>query len=115
MDEGALLDEMSAVLKKAGVEIRVERFEQPPQSAGGFCKMRGKDLGLLHSGASRPERARALIEVVEKLGLEALGIKGSDLSAPLLSALNRRGNMPWPHRSEAPSVAKATPEDQDAP
>lgn len=108
MDEGALLDEMTAVLKRAGVEIRIEPFRYPPESAGGLCRVHGRNLVLLDSGASRPEQARALLEVVENIGLSALGISGSDLSPVLLSALNRRGKMPWPHKKYAPPLAKAT-------
>src|SRR5690606_29619061 len=76
-------------------------------NAGGLCKMRGKDLILLHSGASKPEQAEALLEVLEGLGLVRLGLSGADLSPGLLARLNRRGKMPWPHKSEAPSLAKA--------
>lgn len=108
MDEGGLLDEMTAVLRAAGVEVRTEPFRQPPESAGGRCRIHGRELVLLDASASRAERARALLEVVEALGLEALGISGSDLSPSLLSALNRRGKMTWPHKKQAPPLAKAT-------
>lgn len=108
MNEGALLDEMTAVLKAAGLEIRTEPFRLPPDSAGGLCRVHGRKLVLLDSGASRPEQARALLEVVESIGLSALGISGRDLSPVLLSALNRRGKMPWPHKKQAPPLAKAT-------
>ncbi len=108
MDEVGLLDEMTSVLKSAGVEIRAEPFKHPPESAGGLCRLHGQKLVLLDSRASRPERARALLEVVEAIGLEALGIAGRDLSPALLSALNRRGRMTWPHKKDAPPLAKAT-------
>lgn len=108
MDEGGLLDEMAAVLTAAGVEIRTEPFRHPPESAGGRCRLHGKELVILDAAASRAERARALLEVVELIGLGALGISGSDLSPALLSALNRRGKMTWPHKKQAPPLAKAT-------
>jgi hypothetical protein len=107
MDDAALFNELCSVLRKARIEIRIEAFKNPPESAGGLCRMKGRNLVLLDSGASAPERARALIEVVERIGLTSLGIKGTDLSAPLLAALNRRGNMTWPHKSQAPPLAKA--------
>lgn len=108
MDEGGLLDEMTAVLAAAGVEVRKEPFRHPPESAGGFCRVHGKELVLLDEKASRPEQTRALLEVFESIGLKALGISGSDLSPALLSALNRRGKMTWPHKKQAPKLAKAT-------
>ncbi len=106
MDETALFDEICALLIASGIEIRTERFKLPPESAGGLCRLAGKHLVLLHSGASKAEKSRALLEVVEEIGLERLGIAGAALSPTLLSRLNRRGQMPWPHRSEAPPVAK---------
>jgi len=106
MDETALFDEICALLTAVGVEIRVERFSTPPDSAGGLCRLAGKNLVLLHSGSSKAERGRALLEVVEQIGLERLGVRGAQLSPTLLSRLNRRGQMPWPHRREAPPVAK---------
>lgn len=101
-----LYDELRTLLKAAGIEIRVESFKNPPDSAGGLCVMKGRHLVLLDSHASKPEQARALLEVLERVGLARLGLSGTDLSPELLTRLNRRGQMPWPHRSQAPSVAK---------
>ncbi|GEM_PF-2180 len=106
MASRSLFDELSALLRSAGLEIRTESFKNPPDSAGGFCRIRGKNLVLLHSGASPAERASALIEVVEQVGLDHLGAKGVDLSPELLARLNRRGQMSWPHKSDAPPIAK---------
>jgi len=106
MDEAALYNELLEHLGRAGLEIRLESFKRPPESAGGLCRFQGKRLVLLHSGASKPERARALLEVVEQVGLSKLGLNGNDLSPPLLARLNRRGQMPWPHKQEAPPLAK---------
>jgi UDP-N-acetylmuramate dehydrogenase len=69
--------------------------------------MHGKDLILLHSGASKPEQAEALLEVLERLGLSRLGISRTDLSPGLLARLNRRGRMFWPHKRQTPALAKA--------
>lgn len=107
MGADPLFVELAAHLENAGVEIRVEPFKTPPDSAGGLCVVRGNRLMLLHSGASQPEQARALMEAVETIGLESLGLTGAKLSPELLRRLNRRGKMPWPHRSQAPSVARA--------
>ncbi len=109
MNETALFEELCTLLVAAGIEIRTERFHLPPDSAGGLCRLAGKHLVLLHAGASKAERARALLEVVEQIGLNQLGLSGSQLSPALLARLNRRGQMPWPHRSQAPPVAKPIP------
>ncbi len=115
MSADALYRELVGHLRKAGVEIRVETFKTPPDSAGGLCKVRGANLILLHSGASPGERSSALLEAVETIGLEPLGLAGRDLSPALLARLNRRGHMPWPHRSRAPGVAWTSLEDDDEP
>lgn len=109
MGTDPVFDELIRHLRQAGVEIRVEPFKNPPDTAGGLCIMKGSRLVLLHSGATKPEQTRALLEVVEAIGLEALGLSGAKLSPELLVRLNRRGRMPWPHRSQAPSVARAEP------
>ncbi len=111
MGDDPVFDELVAHLRQAGVEIRVEAFEAPPDSAGGLCVVHGTRLVLLHAGASRPEQARALIEAVEAIGLNELGLTGKKLSPELLRRLNRRGRMPWPHPSQAPSVARASDDD----
>lgn len=107
MTEAPLFEELCRVIRSAGVEIRIETFKVPPDSAGGLCVMRGTRLVLLHSGATRAEHAQALLEVVETIGLDALGLTGIQLSPELLKRLNRRGRMPWPHTSQAPRLAKA--------
>lgn len=72
--------------------------------------MKGRHLVLLDAQASPAERTRALLEAVEKLGLPALGLKGSELSPELRRQLSRRGRMPWPHLRDAPGLARCEPE-----
>jgi hypothetical protein len=72
MGEASLYDELHSVLLKAGMEIRVEPFKTPSDSAGGLCRMKGRNLVILDEKASVPERARALLEVVERIGLTRL-------------------------------------------
>lgn len=106
MSEASQFAELSGLLQRAGIQVRTEPFKTPPDSAGGLCYVFGKKVVLLDQKASVAERARALVEVVERIGLEQLGVSGSDLSPGLLAALNRRGQMAWPHRSQAPTLAK---------
>lgn len=100
-----MFQELLELLQGAGVEIRVEAFQNPPDSAGGLCVMRGRHLVLLDSQASQPEQARALLEVLERIGLERMGLRTADLSPALLAKLNRRGQMPW-----SPPANRNTPQ-----
>lgn len=106
----ALYEELCRLLDEAGVEVRVEPFERPSDRSGGLCRVKGRHLVLLDAQASPAQRARALLESVERLGLHALGLNGAALSPDLLRQLNRRGHMPWPHPREAPGLARCEPE-----
>ncbi|MCH2110656.1 MAG: hypothetical protein MK135_15145 [Polyangiaceae bacterium] len=106
MEEFRLYNELLALFKGAGIEVRVEIFQKSSERGGGICRLEGLPLVLLDGSCSRPEQTRTLLESLEQLGLGDLGLKGTDLSPELLSALNRRGRMPWPHRHQAPSIAR---------
>jgi hypothetical protein len=105
----AVYDELCRLLRAAGVEVRVTPFQRPPDRSGGHCRIKGRHLVLLDAQASPGERARALLEAVEGIGLDALGLSGSAFSPELLRRLNRRGQMPWPHAREAPGLARCEP------
>lgn len=115
MASDALFSELCDLLRQAGIEVRTERFERPSARGGGLCWTGGTPLVLLDSAASPAERTRTLLEVVEELGLEKLGIAGAELSPSLLATLNKRGRMPWPKRHEAPRLARARKRDPDEP
>ena len=102
VDDEASYRELCGHLKSAGIEVRVDSFAKSPQSAGGLCHIEGRGLVLLDRECSPPQRARALLEAVEELGLGRLGIKFTDLSAQLQSSLKRRGRLGFP-RDLAPS------------
>lgn len=108
MAQGPLFQELNRLISGAGIEIRTENFRLPPESAGGLCRIEGRYLVLLHSGASRAERAEALLEVLEHLGLERLGVHREDISAELLARLTRRGHMPR-HHAEDTTISKPAP------
>ncbi len=105
----ALYEELCRLLDEAGVEVRVEPFQRPSDRSGGLCRLKGHHLVLLDALASPAQRARALLEVVERIGLDALGLNGAALSPDLLRQLSRRGRMPWPHPREAPGLARCEP------
>jgi UDP-N-acetylmuramate dehydrogenase len=102
-----LFRELCGLLAGHGVTIRTEPFHTPLDRAGGYCELHGTRLILLDSRASEGEKLRALLEAIEAAGLEALGIRGNELSPALLRALNQRGHMTWPHRTQAPPLARA--------
>lgn len=110
MAEPAVYEELCRLLAQAEIEVRVEPFARPSDRRGGLCNVKGRHLVLLDAQASPAERTRALLEAVEKLGLPALGLKGSELSPELRRQLSRRGRMPWPHLRDAPGLARCEPE-----
>lgn len=110
MARDAVYDELCRLLRRAGVEVRVTPFERPPDRSGGLCRIHGRHLVLLDAQASPAQRARALLEAVEGIGLETLGLSGAVLSPELLRQFNRRGRVPWPSLREAPGLARCEPE-----
>lgn len=102
-----LFRELLGILRTRGIAVRVERFKTPPDRAGGYCELHGNKLVLLHAGSTEAEQLQALIEAIEAIGLSHLKLTGADLSPPLLARLNRRGRMPWPHRTQAPALKRA--------
>src|SRR6478736_4437705 len=105
----ALYDELCRLLGDCGVEVRVEPFQKPSERGGGLCVVRGKRLVILDQGASRAERARALIEALEHLEVVGARLREAALSAELRRQLNRRGHMPWPSLRQAPGLARCEP------
>ncbi len=106
MSHEAVFDELCALLRGAGIEVRIEAFQRAPDRAGGLCVLKGKRLVLLDAAAHRSEQARALLETVENVGLEALGLRGAEFSPALRRQLGRRGKMPWPELRDAPGLAR---------
>lgn len=110
MGDAPLFEELVGHLTRAGVEVRTEPFKATTDRAGGLCRMHGSRLCLLDERASRGEQVQALLEVVEAIGIDELGLSGVDLSPHLLVRLTRRGKMPWPHPSQAPKVKRLDPQ-----
>ncbi len=106
----ALYDELCRLLGDSGVEVRVEPFQKPSERGGGLCVVRGKRLVILDQGASRPERARALLEAIEHLEVGGTRLRDLPLSPELRRQLNRRGQMPWPNLRQAPGLARCEPD-----
>jgi UDP-N-acetylmuramate dehydrogenase len=106
-ENASLFRELLGLLASRGVTVRTEVFHTAFDRAGGYCQLFGQNLVLLDARASEAEQVRALIESMESIGLDTLGIRGSDLSPNLLRTLNGRGHMPWPHKTQAPALARA--------
>jgi len=65
-----LLLELLSAADKLGIEVRSEPFETGGTSAGGICKLRGRELILIDAKASVPDRAAALATVLADLDHE---------------------------------------------
>lgn len=115
MSQDAVYDELCALLRAAGVEVRVETFRRRSDRRGGLCTVKGRLVVLLDAQASRAERTRALLESVEQLDPDVLSRRSAQLSPELRRHLNRRGQMPWPHLREAPGLARCTPAPPETP
>jgi hypothetical protein len=107
VSERALFDELVLLLTERGIEVRVEGFTTPSQRGGGYCKVEGKRTVILDSRASPPQMTQALLEALEEMGLDGIGLTGRDLSPELLQRLTRRGRMPWPRLTDAPALRRA--------
>ncbi len=72
MDSRRLLDALHAAALELGVEVRREAFAARAGSAGGVCRLRGRTVILLDSGASVVEQCAALAEALTGFDLQPL-------------------------------------------
>lgn len=72
MDPRRLLDDLSSVALKLGLEVRVEPFASPGRSAGGLCVVHGRQVVLIDAGARPVEQAASLAEALGGFELEGV-------------------------------------------
>jgi hypothetical protein len=72
MDARRLIDELSSVALKLGLEVRVEPFATPGRSAGGLCRIRGRLVVLIDASAGLLEQAASLAEALGTFELEGV-------------------------------------------
>ena len=76
MDDRALLKYLEELVDRLGILIRHERFESENDfSAGGLCRIKGRQVLILNRGASMHEKVRALRRALVKFDLGGLYIK----------------------------------------
>jgi hypothetical protein len=69
MDPRRLLEELADAARKLGIGVRTESLRVPIRSAGGLCRINGRQLIVLDERTSHIDRAVALAEVLHELEL----------------------------------------------
>lgn len=76
MDLGQLYQELCTAARKLGVEVRAEAFDPGLSDAtrprGGLCSIRGKQLILVDSRGSLPDRIATVAGALSQLDLESV-------------------------------------------
>ncbi|MBK8252245.1 MAG: hypothetical protein IPK82_06200 [Polyangiaceae bacterium] len=76
MELAQLYQELCAAARKLGVEVRAEPFDPGLSDAtrprGGLCSIRGKQLILVDSRGSLPDRIATLAGALSQLDLESV-------------------------------------------
>ncbi len=67
VEPARLVDELMGVARKLGIEVRVVPLRGPTRSAGGLCRLNGKQMLLLDQKSSAIDRAGALAEALAGL------------------------------------------------
>jgi hypothetical protein len=73
MTDTALLEHLEKITDRLGIELRYENLSQGlVRSPGGYCKVSGKSLILIHRRDSPRQKIRVLARSLSKLNLEGI-------------------------------------------
>lgn len=109
MDSRRLLDELHDAAGKLGIEVRREPFgARSVGGAGGLCRLRGRDVILLDSGASLTEQSAALAEALARFDLEQISL--APQAREFVETARKR--VQW---RESPPAPRAPPRDNVKP
>lgn len=72
VDPRRLLDGLLGVARALGVEARVEPFEKRGRTAGGLCRVRGRQVILVDANSPLPDQVGVLAEALGRLDLSSL-------------------------------------------
>lgn len=76
MELGQLYQELCAAARKLGVEVRAETFDPGLSDAarprGGLCTIRGRQLILVDSRGSLPDRVATVAAALSRMNLEGI-------------------------------------------
>jgi hypothetical protein len=107
VDPRRLLEELLAVARKVGVEVKTQHLRVPIRSAGGLCRLKGKHVILLDGRAEPLERAAALAEALGEL---KLNLDEIELTSEARSLILRRAALspmgPRSARAAQPGLVK---------
>lgn len=72
MDSTRLFDELVAVARRLGVEVRLEPFSTAPTSGGGLCTLGGRALIVIDHQAPLATRVEVLARALARLETDAV-------------------------------------------
>ncbi|MGE0321671.1 MAG: hypothetical protein AB7S68_05170 [Polyangiaceae bacterium] len=71
-----LFEELVAIARSLGLEVRSERFQSSGPVSGALCRLRGKQIILLDQGAPSYERAHTVAAVLSRYPAAPLTLGG---------------------------------------
>ena len=92
MDSHRLFNELVAVARKLGVEVRLESFSTVTTTGGGFCTLGGRALILIDDHAPLSTRVEALARALARLETEAVYMTPE--ARDLVATLQHRDPLP---------------------
>ncbi len=73
MTETALLEHLEKIADRLGIELRYDNLSQGfVRSLGGYCKVSGKPMILIHRKDSPRQKIRVLARSLSRLNLEGI-------------------------------------------
>jgi hypothetical protein len=94
-----LLEELTGVARKVGVDVRTEALRIPMHhGGGGLCRLRGKAVVLLDNKSAVVDRVLTLAEALAPMNAEIEQVQMTEEARDLLSAARARRNGLAPSR-----------------
>ena len=76
MDDHIALDQLEALARSLGIEVRHERIPQDDVAiAGGLCRLKGKNVIVLDARAAARDRVRTLVQALKPFDLSNVYIR----------------------------------------
>jgi len=73
MTDAALLEHLEKIADRMGIELRYDNLSQGlVRSSGGYCKVSGKPMILIHRKDSPRQKIRVLAKSLSKLNLDGI-------------------------------------------
>jgi len=78
MDDYAIIEQLEELAKGFGIQFRYEPIcleEEAINTAGGLCKLRGKDLLIINSKATEKDKIRVLVQALRGFDLDQIYVR----------------------------------------